>query len=206
MAKPISWPTSLISGFCVLVLLHLGIWWSAWQPWGVSETTLILVNAGFSLVALLVFLGSAAALVVSIPLSLAKTTREGGKLMAVGAAVTLAIGVADLFAYRGIFDVGAKQVVARGDAVVSAIRQFERDHGRHPRDLNEIVPSHLASLPSTGAAFSPDFSYSAGDQDWTLIVGLTQGPLDDTLLICRSDEEFEASWCSTRYGAWQICG
>jgi hypothetical protein len=40
-----------------------------------------------------------------------------------------------------------EQVRARADPVVDAVHAFQRDHGKPPRSLDELVPKYLPNMP-----------------------------------------------------------
>jgi hypothetical protein len=63
--------------------------------------------------------------------------------------------------------------------LVSAIVSFDKEQGRPPENLLELVPWHVYEIPNTGIGASPDFIYVVGDEaqrkydkPWVLYVDL----------------------------------
>jgi hypothetical protein len=48
----------------------------------------------------------------------------------------------------------------RGNIIIEALAEYNKDHGDYPEELNELVPDYLSEIPSTGWARSLDYSYS----------------------------------------------
>lgn len=58
---------------------------------------------------------------------------------------------------------GWLRVIARADPLVAAIHSHERRLGTAPEQLEELVPTELAALPTTGLGSSPEFHYRKAD-------------------------------------------
>jgi hypothetical protein len=75
-----------------------------------------------------------------------------------------------------------RQAAASAMPLVRAIQAFERDHGRPPEGLTELVPRYIAAIPSTGMRGYSEWDYvrgpdarAYGDNSWVLRVH-TGGP------------------------------
>lgn len=51
------------------------------------------------------------------------------------------------------------QTRAQGDLLVVAIKDFQKENGRLPGSLNELIPKHIQSMPTPAFKFS-SYSYS----------------------------------------------
>ncbi len=49
--------------------------------------------------------------------------------------------------------------------LISAIERFQRDSGRFPEKLSELVPSYISRIPHTGFPPQEEFYYYQGDAD-----------------------------------------
>ena len=183
---------------CVAVA-HLSVAWSTWHPWGASESTLVVANVGFALLACLIVAAAGLALLAGLGKERADAAGSGG---AYGAVIVVGIIAADIFLYWVMHDAGIRKITSRGDQIVAAIGRFEDDHGRAPDTLEQLVPAYIPAIPLTDTALCPEFSYGRDGQSWELAVGLTQWILDDTRLLYRSDGRDGA--CADR--AWALCG
>ena len=163
-------------------------------------------NVGFALFVGLLMVFACVTFLVAASSTTAARSRAAASRM--GHGVLLAIGVMalDIVLYGTIREAGIRKVIERGHPIVTAIGNFERDTGRVPETLEELVPKYLATIPTTDAAIDPEFSYSPRSGSWELAVGLTQWILDDSRLLYHSDQKYGG--CAYRYGAWALssCG
>ena len=166
----------------------------------------MLANVAFALFACLVVVLGFGALLVALPAMLAKRSRSAGLGLAYGALIAIGLVAADVVLYSAVRDAGIRRLISRGDQIVAAIGSFERDQGRVPASLEELVPKYLAKIPTTEAAICPEFSYGGDSRSWEIAVGLTQWILDDTRLLYHSDQQYGG--CAYRYGPWALssCG
>jgi hypothetical protein len=107
---------------------------------------------------------------------------------------------------------GWLRVIARADPLVTAIHAHEKRLGTAPERLEELVPTELAALPTTGLGNSPEFQYQKTDgthrvygDRWALRVrppGLMPG--FDTLFYVPSETypEEGAGGGIERIGRW----
>jgi hypothetical protein len=183
----------------VFGLVHLSIMWSQFQPWGLSEKPVMFANIAQILALIFTVMFAAGAAVFVVP----RASRQAAIALLCGALVGGGILVADVFAYRFVHDAGCRRIISRGQPVVAAIQRFQVDAGRPPDSLEELVPKYLPSMPSTGAAIAPEFSYSRDEAlRWQLVVALPQSIMDDSSLMYTSDHTYGA--CAYRYRDWAL--
>ena len=58
---------------------------------------------------------------------------------------------------------GWLRVITRAEPLIAAVHAHERRHGTAPERLEELVPTELAALPTTGLGSSPEFHYQKAD-------------------------------------------
>ena len=73
------------------------------------------------------------------------------------------VWVVVLFAVAGFSRFNLRLAEARSQTVIAACRQFERDHGRLPIELEELVPGYLPRLPRADWTLLGDFRYAADE-------------------------------------------
>lgn len=69
-----------------------------------------------------------------------------------------------------------RQVATSAQTLVRAIEAFERDNGRPPANLNEIVPRYIATIPPTGMR---------GYDGWDYLQGPDAQAFDDNTWVLR---------------------
>ncbi len=105
-----------------------------------------------------------------------------------------------------------REVAADAMPLVRAIEAFERQEGRPPQDLDELIPRYLPSIPLTGMRGYSEWHYiygtdarSYGDNSWVLLVH-TSGPgiNFDQLMYFPNQRypEFGHGGLIERVGAW----
>ena len=73
------------------------------------------------------------------------------------------------------------QLADRAKPLVAAIEKFDREKGRAPSMLNELVPNYLPSVPGTGIGVYPNYEYERlkqGKNRWQLTVNCSSGFLN----------------------------
>lgn len=79
-------------------------------------------------------------------------------------------------------DVVLARTLQSANQIAAAVETFEREHHRLPKTLDELVPSTLPALPSTGLRWAPKFDYEAPEVApddpgfWELSVDYPIGP------------------------------
>jgi len=79
---------------------------------------------------------------------------------------------------------GFHALAQRSRPLIEAIQAYEREHGRPPPTLNDLVPNYLPSIPETGMASYPQYRYCVGNEDsyegnpWVLEVFTSSGILN----------------------------
>jgi hypothetical protein len=79
----------------------------------------------------------------------------------------------------------------RSRSLITAIRQFEVDHGAPPTDLGELVPRYLPAIPDTGVARFPAYEYKVLSKDEQVpVMWYDLGPAPDLAPIERHHRDF----------------
>jgi hypothetical protein len=80
---------------------------------------------------------------------------------------------------------GLAGLAERSAKVVAAIERYERQEGRPPDALSDLVPFYLEAIPETGIAAYPAYEYEHGERArstygdrWSLAVPMTAGSFD----------------------------
>ena len=58
-----------------------------------------------------------------------------------------------------------KKLAIRTKPLISAIKEFEKEEGRAPKELEELVPNYIHEIPSTGITAYPQFRYEKFKND-----------------------------------------
>jgi hypothetical protein len=86
---------------------------------------------------------------------------------------------------------GMRSFAKRSEAVVTAIHQYERDHGEPPSHLDSLVPTYLNTVPTTGMAAYPEYRYHSGvdamerfyGNPWALSVFTPRGFINFDMMV-----------------------
>lgn len=77
------------------------------------------------------------------------------------------------------------RLAERSAPLIQAIRAYETQHGSPPRDLAALVPGFLPSVPGTGMAAYPEYSYFVSKDHseregnpWVVIINTPSGGLN----------------------------
>ncbi|MCR9243992.1 MAG: hypothetical protein NXI31_03100 [bacterium] len=149
-----SWPSWLQGAALLLVVVALGSpeYLSQWQGRGGSVT--------FDSIVTVTWLAGAVAALSGVVV-LVFLPRRGLQVVGLGLVVVLggftAVGLAKLARMRAFADCAERAV-----PLVAAIEGFEAQHGRPPRDLEELVPRWIVAIPRTGMPAYPLFTYALG--------------------------------------------
>src|SRR5262249_16859059 len=137
-------------------------WWLAYQPFAVLSC-LGLLLLGVDLTFVLFALVAAAVLIAGPALLLFRAVRFRA-LMAVGRAVVFLVSFfAGLSLGQVIWLDRVQGVVERGEPLAAAIHEYNGRHGHPPGSLDELIPEHIAAIPSTGIGAFPEFRYVVGE-------------------------------------------
>ena len=98
------------------------------------------------------------------------------------------------------------ELADRSDSFVAAIKDFERDRGRPPQTLAELVPAYVPAIPSTGMGAYPDYEYVAGTEaesrfhgnPWVLWVDTPSGGINWDMFIYYPRQNYP----SNAHGGW----
>jgi hypothetical protein len=93
---------------------------------------------------------------------------------------------------------GMRHFAQRSEAVVSAVRQYEQDHGAPPSDLSQLAPRYLAAPPTTGMGAYPEYRYHCGAEalerfhgnTWALSVFTPRGLINFDMMIYLPNQEY----------------
>ena len=107
--------------------------------------------------AALVMLAGGAAL-LAIPF---KRVRAGAAQIIAFSAIFVLSSIAFLIASGEARDTAFARLAERSEPVITAIKQYEATRGRPPANLDELIPSYLAEVPSTGMLAYPNYEYKA---------------------------------------------
>jgi hypothetical protein len=110
---------------------------------------------------------------------------------------------------------GIDQLPARAAPLIAGLRAFERDQGRAPETIEELVPTYLAAIPPTGFGGHPRWWYVRspfaphpdqaglyGDNAWALNVYVGARPGPSYRLLYLPDRQYPAS--ARRVGDWAL--
>ena len=97
--------------------------------------------------------------------------------LAVAAIIGLAVGLFPAsWAYESLLWRGYELLSARSAELIAAIENYEKVNGKPPKELAQLTPAFIASIPASGMPRSPQYEYSdvadycsAGNQ-WELSI------------------------------------
>lgn len=99
----------------------------------------------------------------------------------------------------------------RSMPLVEAIKAFEKAEGPPPKKLDDLVPSYLDAVPSTGLAAYPDYEIHMGEESsmwkgnpWVLCVPVSRGTLNWDLFLYFPNQDYPSGKYSPfeRFGGW----
>lgn len=100
---------------------------------------------------------------------------------------------------------GVTVISRNGAPLISALRAYQRDHGRYPERLSALVPDYLPRIPTTGLAAFPKFEYGCVEgKEFSLWVHTEIALLD--MSVCSYDSEPETdpgSWPTLKVDGWE---
>ena len=101
---------------------------------------------------------------------------------------------------------GFQRAAQRMAPLVGAIRRFDAERGRPPRDLTELAPRYLASVSQYGVRGCRSLQYSIAPADadwrWQLWLECPNGMMTLDRFVFRSSGEYPASASVERVGEW----
>ena len=126
-------------------------------------------------------------------------------------AIYLATGTALGSAADTIQTASFHDLAARSMPLVEAVRAYEKAEGHPPRALDDLVPSYLDSVPSTGLAAYPEYEIHMGNESsmwkgnpWVLCVPVSSGMLNWDLFLYFPNQNYppDESSAFERMGNW----
>jgi hypothetical protein len=96
------------------------------------------------------------------------------------------------------------EIVRNGEPLVAALRHYEKEHGKAPAGLPELVPAYLQHLPETGVEEWPRYQYVVSQDrlHWSLYVGTPTHAFMDFSEVsyysgskCSKEESEFQGWC-----------
>ncbi|MDZ4696985.1 MAG: hypothetical protein SGI86_17745 [Deltaproteobacteria bacterium] len=185
-------------------------WWLAYQQSVVlSYLGLLLLSVELAFVLLALF---AVGVIVAGPVLLLFRTYRPGAVLAVGQAILFLVSFAGgLFLGRVVWRDCVKEVVERAEPLVTAIHEYTDAHGNPPGSLDELVPQHIAAIPSTSVGAFPNFRYVVDEPErydgnpWVLLVIPPCHPMGFDLLMyfpLRNYPDVGYGGSLERIGAW----
>lgn len=176
-----------------------------------AESDLWLWVAGCSAVPIM--LAATAMAIGGLILLFWSRTRRAAALVVLASVLYVAIGDALLYLGASIRMKAFARLAERSRPLVLAIRTFEKDLGRPPASLDDLVPRYLRSVPPTGIRAYPTYEYVTGPtarihyhgNPWALSVSAPSGGLNwDRFLYYPKQnypEEGHGGWLE-RVGDW----
>lgn len=121
------------------------------------------------------------AVLVDLLLSCVRGSRHRPRVCLVGFPLVLVLYFGQYATYAAR-DLVLTRTLQSANQLAAAIETFEREHRRLPKNLDELVPSTLPTLPPTGLRWAPKFDYEAPEVApddagyWLLSVDYPVGP------------------------------
>lgn len=152
------------------------------------------------LVFMFTFLVALVGLLPALTLMIFQRTRRTAGLIWVSCVSTLLFSFLGIGVSTFVYRYGFEQMAERTKPLIAAIRKFEKEEGRAPAELKELVPKYIAAVPSTGIGAYPEYRYEKLEKDsdpWELRVDCSRGPLNWDEFYYRPSEKY-----GKRYGGW----
>lgn len=158
---------------------------------------------------------AAGTLVLVIPSSIlflvfTKLRALGLRLLVLGV-IYLATGTALGSAADAIRNASFHDLAERSMPLVEAIKAFEKAEGQPPKKMDDLVPTYLDTVPSTGLAAYPHYEIHMGKESsmwtgnpWVLCVPVSRGTLNWDLFLYFPNQNYppEESRAFERFGSW----
>lgn len=187
-------------------------WWLAYSPqpaFGIIEYLELITDfmlIGMVFLALLV-------LFITPPALLFRRARRSALLY--GACSLLFISsyiVGECYLSRSVWRHAVSRFERGSAPLVQAIEAYQKEKGRPPSSLEDLVPSYLKEVPSTGFATSPKYRYIEGEKareysenPWVLVVSPPCHVMGFDLLLYFPRQNYPTigygGWLE-RFGAW----
>lgn len=125
--------------------------------------------------------------------------------------IYLATGTALGSAADSIRNASFHDLAERSMPLVEAVKAFEKAKGHPPKTLDELVPTYLDSVPSTGLAADPHYEIHMGEESsmwkgnpWVLCVPVSRGTLNWDLFLYFPNQNYPPDERSAfeRMGDW----
>lgn len=100
---------------------------------------------------------------------------------------------------------GVTTISRNGAPLISALRAYQRDHGRYPERLSALIPNYLPRIPTTGLAAFPKFEYGCTEgKEFSLWVHTEIVLLDMSVCSYVSEPETDpSSWPTLEVNGWE---
>lgn len=125
--------------------------------------------------------------------------------------IYLATGTALGSAADAIRNASFHDLAERSMPLVEAIKAFEKAEGQPPKKLDDLVPTYLDTVPSTGLAAYPHYEIHMGKESsmwtgnpWVLCVPVSRGTLNWDLFLYFPNQDYPSGKYSAfeRFGGW----
>ena len=165
-----------------VLLLTAFLYWAAWEwpvlPFGFGSQVFQAIGFLLPLVSLAAMANVVLTLVTCVKKRVpGRGARRLGLSAAVVAGTAAGMWLGPMHKMHRV-----RQVAASATPLIRAIQTFERDQGRPPQDLTELVPGYVPAIPSTGMRGYSQWNYIRGtdarlygENTWVLVVH-TGGP------------------------------
>ncbi len=118
-----------------------------------------LINQFMVIVAGVLFLVCAVAVVGSVVALYFKRVRRAGVRVFLIGLVSMVSFFGGLLTSSFVRTKQFEDLAERSMPLISAISRFEKEHGKPPAKLDELVPAYLKEVPHTGMGAYPDYEY-----------------------------------------------
>lgn len=132
-------------------------------------------------------------IIPALTLMLFRGTRRTAGLVWIACVSTLLFSVPGIRMSHYVCRYGFERMAERTKPLIAAIRKFEREEGRPPAELGELVPTYIATIPATGIGAYPEYRYEKLENDsdpWELRVDCGRGPLNWDEFYYRPSEKY----------------
>jgi len=125
--------------------------------------------------------------------------------------IYLATGTALGSAADTIRNASFHDLAERSMPLVEAVKAFEKAEGHPPKALDDLVPTYLDAVPSTGLAAYPYYEIHMGEESsmwkgnpWVLCIPVSRGTLNWDLFLYFPDQNYPSGKYSAfeRFGDW----
>ena len=82
------------------------------------------------------------------------------------------------------------EVTEKSETLISAIKSYNKEVGKAPSSLDELIPTYITKIPLTGMMRYPEYQYNVSDDRWSLVIDTSLGVLNWDLFVYFSDQDY----------------